>query len=39
MTPNGTVERERVYMEYYDRKEPIWNFSQDILNNWNTISS
>ncbi len=37
--PNGTVERARVYMEYYDEKEPIWNFSQDILNNWNTISS
>lgn len=37
--PNGTVARAKVYMEYYDREEPIWNFSDEILENWDSISS
>lgn len=32
--PNGTVERARVYMKYYDEEEYIWNFSQDIKDSW-----
>ena len=29
--PNGIVDRAKVYMEYYDKEEPIWNFSDDII--------
>ena len=35
--PNGSVERARVYMEYYDKETPIWRFSEKILNNWDSI--
>ena len=35
--PNGTVERAKVYMEYYDEEEYIWNFSEDIKDNWDAL--
>lgn len=35
--PNGSVERARVYMEYYDKEAPIWQFSEDILKKWDSI--
>ena len=35
--PNGLVERARLYMQYYDKKEKIWNFSDDIVEHWEDI--
>lgn len=35
--PNGIVDRAKKYMEYYDREEPIWNFSDEIIKNWEDI--
>lgn len=37
--PNGSVERARVYMKYYDIEEQIWNFSDEIIKDWDGIST
>lgn len=37
IAPNGSVERARLYMQYYDKKEKIWNFSEDIVKRWDEI--
>lgn len=37
--PTGAVERARIYMSYYGEEDFIWNFSDDIKNNWDAISS
>lgn len=33
----GRMDRAKAYMEYYDEEEPIWNFSDDIVEYWEDI--
>lgn len=37
--PVGAVGRAKYYMSYYDEEEIIWQFSQEILNQWRDIAS